>query len=189
VSAEVPVELLPLLLPPPPHAASPISAAKSATAANALHCRLRTGAPNANRHASAIAEARASKPPPAGPRPGKCINSDDAIVLTVIVEVALVAVAESVTGLVPTAHAGMFVSVESVPATVQLSATEPAKPFVAETVTVEVAEDPGETVEGLAAAAETVKPAVVTPPGQLLTRLATLTVPMPVAKSQPVPVP
>jgi hypothetical protein len=111
-------------------------------------------------------------------------------VLTLIVDVALVVVEESVTGFVPvTAHVGMFVSVESVPAIVQLSVTEPAKPLVAETVTVEVAEDPGETVEGLAVAAETVNPAVDTAPGQLFTRFATLGLPMPVAKSQPVPVP
>ena len=141
-------------------------------------------------HAIAIAQARASKPPLTGPRPGKRINADEPVVLTLIVDVALVVVEESVTGFVPvTAQVGMSVSVALVPDTVQLNVTEPAKPFVAETVTVEVAEPPGEIVVGLAVAAETVNPAVDTAPGQLLTRFATLGLPMPVAKSQPVPVP
>lgn len=109
---------------------------------------------------------------------------------TITVEVALVVPDERTTGFVPvTAHVGMSVSPEIVPATVQLRVTEPEKPLVDETVMVELAEAPGETVEGLAVPAETVNPAVDTLPGQLLTRLLTLTVPIPVAKSQPDVVP
>lgn len=66
VSAEVPVEWVPLLPPPLPQAASPISATKTTTAANAFHCRLRAGAAKANNDPNMIAPTRASQPPPIG---------------------------------------------------------------------------------------------------------------------------
>jgi len=66
--------------------------------------------------------------------------------------------------------------------------TFPVKPFRGETVTALKAEVPC-TMAKLAGEAESVKPGCGVPEGQLFTRLAALTVPIPVAKSQPMFVP
>jgi hypothetical protein len=138
-------------------------------------------------HARMIPIATASTLPPIGLCFGKRISADAAVVFTVTLDVPLVADEDSVTEL-PGMHVGMSTSPDFEPATEQLSVTVPEKPLLEDTVIVEVADPPGETLDGEAAAALTLNEAVDVE-FQLFTRFVTFTVPIPVAKSQPVPDP
>ena len=110
------------------------------------------------------------------------------VTVTVTVPVVAVLLAVSVSVLVLVALAGLNDAVTPLGRPEAVKLTLPVKPFCGVTVIVIVPLAPCVTVT-LPGAAESWKPGAVEEPGQLFTKLAALTVPMPVAKSHPVVVP
>ena len=113
---------------------------------------------------------------------------DTPVIITVAVPVAAVLLAVSVSVLVLVALAGLNEALTPLGRPEADKLTLPLNPFCGITVTLLVPLAPCVTVTPLGEA-EIWKLGVVETPGQLFAKLAALTVPMPVAKSQPVLVP
>lgn len=113
---------------------------------------------------------------------------DVPVMVTVKVPVAAVPVADRVKRLLAVAGFVPNVGLTPLGKPDAVRATPPLKPLSGLMVMVVEPEAPWTRVK-LDGDDESVKAGCVEDPGQLLTRLAALTVPMPVAKSQPVAVP
>jgi hypothetical protein len=111
---------------------------------------------------------------------------DVPVIVTIAVPVAAVALAFRVNVLVEVVGFGLNVAVTPLGSPDAASVTLPLNPFSAVTVMALVPLPPC-TIDTLVGEATKAKP--LSPPGQLLARLAAFTVPIPVAKSQPVVVP
>jgi hypothetical protein len=110
------------------------------------------------------------------------------VMVTVAVPAVAVLLAVRVNVLVPVVLLGLKEAVTPVGRPEADKLTLPVKPFWGTTEIVLVPLAP-RVIDTLLGDAEREKPGVDVDPGQLFTRLAALTVPMPVAKSQPVLVP
>lgn len=113
---------------------------------------------------------------------------DVPVMVTVDVPGAAVLLAVNVMVLVPVVLEGLKEAVTPVGRPEAAKLTLPANPFCGITVIVLVPLVPCISVT-LLGLDERPKPGIAVEPGQLLTKLKALTVPMPVAKSQPVVVP
>jgi hypothetical protein len=111
---------------------------------------------------------------------------DVPVIVTIAVPVAAMALAFRVNVLVEVVEFGLNVAVTPLGSPDAASVTLPLNPFSAVTVMVLVPSPPC-TIDTLVGEATKAKP--LSPPGQLLARLVAFTVPIPVAKSQPVVVP
>jgi hypothetical protein len=118
-----------------------------------------------------------------------CVKLPDTpVIVTVAAPVAAVAPAVKVKVVEVVEGFGLNAAVTPVGKPVAEKVTLPVKPFIAATVIVLVPPVPPCVIVTLEGAAEIVKFGV-SAPGHAFTKLATFTVPMPVAKSQPVAVP
>ena len=135
-------------MPPPPPPLQPTARAAEASTRNAnavAHRRLRTGQLKKNTQAIASVAPTPSQTGLPGPREGMYITCEAAIVVQLSADVSEVDVVLNVIEAGANEHTGVSTAPAG-PDTVALKATLPAKPPLPDTVTVDDADCPGDTL-------------------------------------------